>query len=144
MFDIGFSELLIVGVLGLIILGPERLPKAARTVGLLIGRVRQTMGGIQQQIEQEVRNQEIREKLEDPLRTFLSDEEVQQRQETEDSNRLANGDQGVYSVDDHQALADAHAHHEQEQEQEQEQPDASTENELSTEQAAAQPNQEPK
>jgi sec-independent protein translocase protein TatB len=140
MFDIGFSELLIVGVLGLIILGPERLPKAARTVGLLIGRVRQTMGGIQQQIEQEVRNQEIREKLEDPLRTFLSDEEVQQRQETEDSNRLANGDQGVYSVDDHQALADAHAHHEHEHEH----PDTGTENELSTEQAPAQPNQEPK
>ncbi len=75
MFDIGFSELLLVGVMGLIILGPERLPQAARTVGLLIGRVRRTMSGIQQEIEQEVRNQEIREKLKDPLRTFVNDDE---------------------------------------------------------------------
>ncbi len=74
MFDIGFSELLLVGVMGLIILGPERLPKAARTAGLLIGRVRRTMSGIQHEIEQEMRNQEIREKLKDPLRTFVDDE----------------------------------------------------------------------
>jgi hypothetical protein len=96
------------------------------------------MGGIQQQIEQEVRNQEIREKLQDPLRTFLSDDEVQQRQEAEDSNRLANGDPVVYNVDDYQALTEAHTAHEHTQ------PDASIENGLNTEQAPAQPNQEPK
>ncbi|EAT12363.1 twin-arginine translocase subunit TatB [Bermanella marisrubri] len=81
MFDIGFAELLIVGVLALIVLGPERLPKAARTVGLFIGRIRRTMSGIQQEIEQEVRNQEIREKLKDPMRTYLSEEELNRRYE---------------------------------------------------------------
>ena len=70
MFDIGFTELLLVGVMGLIILGPERLPKAARTLGLLIGRIRRTMSGIQQEIEQEIRNQELQEKLKDPMTTF--------------------------------------------------------------------------
>ncbi|OUR61278.1 twin arginine-targeting protein translocase TatB [Bermanella sp. 47_1433_sub80_T6] len=75
MFDIGFSELMLVGIMALIILGPERLPKAARTAGLLVGRIRRTMSGIQQEIEQEVRNQEIREKLKNPLSTFLNDEE---------------------------------------------------------------------
>ncbi|MFT7110552.1 MAG: sec-independent protein translocase protein TatB [Psychrobacter glaciei] len=92
MFDIGFSELLVIGVLGLIVLGPERLPKAARTVGLLIGRIRQTMSGIQQEIEQEVRNQNIRKKLEDPMHTYLSDDELQQREESEEANRMANGE----------------------------------------------------
>ncbi len=83
MFDIGFSELMLVGILGLIILGPERLPKAARTVGLLVGRVRRTMSGIQQEIEQEVRNQEIREKLKDPMSTFLNDDNTTTKDDSE-------------------------------------------------------------
>jgi len=86
MFDIGFSELLLVGVLGLIILGPERLPKAARTVGLLVGRMRRTMSGIQQEIEQEVRNQEIREKLKDPMSTFMGDDDSNKAQPTQPTN----------------------------------------------------------
>ncbi len=76
MFDIGFSELMLVAIMALIILGPERLPKAARTVGLLVGRMRRTMTGIQQEIEQEVRNQEIREKLKNPMATFLNDDDA--------------------------------------------------------------------
>ena len=88
MFDIGFSELMLVGVLGLIILGPERLPKAARTVGLLIGRMRRTMSGIQQEIEQEVRNQDIREKLKDPMTTFLGDDD-KNKQDTQKTNTPA-------------------------------------------------------
>ncbi|WP_283789076.1 Sec-independent protein translocase protein TatB [Bermanella sp. WJH001] len=94
MFDIGFAELLVVGVLGLIVLGPERLPKAARTLGLLLGRVRRTMSGIQQEIEREVRAQELQEKLKDSQHSFMSPEEqalqlakeqqAQQAQEHED------------------------------------------------------------
>jgi sec-independent protein translocase protein TatB len=86
MFDIGFSELLLVGVLGLIILGPERLPKAARTVGLMVGRMRRTMSGIQQEIEQEVRNQEIREKLKDPMSTFMGEDDSNKTQPTQPTN----------------------------------------------------------
>ncbi|MFT6153791.1 MAG: sec-independent protein translocase protein TatB [Crocinitomicaceae bacterium] len=99
MFDIGFSELLVIGVLGLIILGPERLPKAARTFGLLIGRIRQTMSGIQQEIEQEVRNQDIRKKLEDPMHTYLSDDELQQREESEEADRMAHGEHPLDQVE---------------------------------------------
>ncbi|NVK36656.1 MAG: twin-arginine translocase subunit TatB [Gammaproteobacteria bacterium] len=75
MFDIGFAELLVVGVLGLIVLGPERLPKAARTLGLLLGRIRRTMSGIQQEIEREVRQQELQEKLKDSHHSYMSPEE---------------------------------------------------------------------
>jgi len=89
MFDIGFSELLLVGIMGLIILGPERLPKAARTVGLLVGRMRRTMSGIQQEIEQEVRNQEIREKLKDPMSTFMGDTESDKKKPTQPTNTIA-------------------------------------------------------
>lgn len=70
MFDIGFTELMLVGIIGLIILGPERLPKAARTIGLVLGKMRRTMSGIQQEIEQEMRNQELHEKMKDPMATF--------------------------------------------------------------------------
>lgn len=117
MFDIGFSELLVVGVLGLIVLGPERLPKAARTIGLMVGRVRRTMSGIQREIEQEVRNQEIREKLQDPMRSYLSDDELKRRQE-EEARQLA--EEKAYEQAMHQAPEDddieakikaMHAHH---------------------------------
>jgi|TARA_R110001583_G_scaffold6482_4_gene32680 sec-independent protein translocase protein TatB len=74
MFDIGFLELVVVGVLGLLVLGPERLPKAARTVGLMIGRVRRTMNNFQDELERQVRADELREKLKDPYATFLDDD----------------------------------------------------------------------
>ena len=55
MFDIGFLELMDVGILGLLILGPERLPKAAHTVGLFLGTIRSTMSNLQDDLAREVR-----------------------------------------------------------------------------------------
>ncbi len=75
MFDIGFLELMVVGILGLLILGPERLPKAARTVGLFIGKIRRTMSNIQDDLERQVRTDELKDKLKDPYATFLDEEE---------------------------------------------------------------------
>lgn len=83
MFDIGFSELLLIGVLGLIVLGPEKLPGAARTLGLLIGRARRTINGFQDELERQVRAEELREKLKDPYATFLNPEEEAQRRQAE-------------------------------------------------------------
>lgn len=40
MFDVGFSEMLMIGIVALVVIGPERLPKVARTAGLFIGRMR--------------------------------------------------------------------------------------------------------
>lgn len=70
MFDIGFSELLLVGIIALIVLGPERLPKAARSVGMFFGKIRRMMNNVQQEMEREIRMQELHEKLKDPLATF--------------------------------------------------------------------------
>lgn len=74
MFDIGFMELLVVGVLGLLVLGPERLPKAARTLGQIVGRVRRSMANIQEDLERHARTEELKEKLRDPAATFLDED----------------------------------------------------------------------
>lgn len=76
MFDIGFFELLIIAGLGLIILGPERLPKAARTLGLYIGRIRRQMSNIQQDIERQIREEDLRDKLKDPFTRFDEGESI--------------------------------------------------------------------
>ncbi len=60
MFDIGFSELLIVAVVALIVLGPEKLPTAVRTVGLWVGKIRRSVASIQSEISEELRLDELR------------------------------------------------------------------------------------
>ncbi len=74
MFDIGFTELLVIAVLGLLILGPERMPGAIRTLGLWVGRIRRQIGGIQKEIEQELRTEELKETLKNPLARFDQDQ----------------------------------------------------------------------
>ncbi|MAX33000.1 MAG: twin-arginine translocase subunit TatB [Halomonadaceae bacterium] len=63
MFDIGFLELLIIGVVGLLVLGPERLPRAARTTGLWIGKIKRTVSGMQRDISAQLEAEELRQKL---------------------------------------------------------------------------------
>ncbi|PVZ40673.1 Sec-independent protein translocase protein TatB [Pseudomonas sp. CC120222-01a] len=54
MFEVGFSELLLVGVVALLVLGPERLPVAARTLGRGLGQARRAMNGLRAQMEREI------------------------------------------------------------------------------------------
>lgn len=63
MFDIAFSELIVIGVIALIVLGPERLPKAARTVGLWVGKAKQGFNSIKTEIDRELKIQEIQQQL---------------------------------------------------------------------------------
>ncbi|CAI8351450.1 MAG: Sec-independent protein translocase protein TatB [Porticoccaceae bacterium UBA1117] len=63
MFDIGFSELLIIAVLTLIVMGPERLPETVRTITLWFGRLRQFLSAARTEIEDEVGVDEIRRQL---------------------------------------------------------------------------------
>ncbi len=65
MFDISFFELFITGVIALIVLGPERLPKAARTVGLWVGKAKQGFNSVKQEIDRELKVQEIKQELEE-------------------------------------------------------------------------------
>jgi sec-independent protein translocase protein TatB len=63
MFDIGFQELLLIGVLSLLIMGPERLPGAIRTASLWLGRLRSSFQQIKTEIEREVGADEIKRQL---------------------------------------------------------------------------------
>lgn len=56
MFDVGFSELVLIGVLALIVAGPERLPGIMRTLGRFAGRARASVAAIRDELEREVDN----------------------------------------------------------------------------------------
>jgi sec-independent protein translocase protein TatB len=60
MFDIGFSELLVIGVVALIVIGPERLPRVARTVGHLYGRMQRYVTSVKSDISREIQLDELR------------------------------------------------------------------------------------
>ena len=60
MFDIGFSELLLIGVVALVVIGPERLPGVARTLGHLFGRMQRYVNEVKSDIQREVELDELR------------------------------------------------------------------------------------
>lgn len=63
MFDIGFFELLLIGIVGLLVLGPERLPRAARTVGLWMRRARATWYSVRNELERELAEADLKKSL---------------------------------------------------------------------------------
>lgn len=65
MFDIGFSELLIIAVVALIVLGPERLPRAARFAGLWVRRARAQWYSVKSELERELAADELKQSLRD-------------------------------------------------------------------------------
>ncbi|TVQ89133.1 MAG: twin-arginine translocase subunit TatB [Chromatiaceae bacterium] len=79
MFDIGALELLVIGLVALLVLGPERLPKVARTAGLWIGRARRSFMMVKAEIDREIKAEELREilrkqSLSNPLETIIEDD----------------------------------------------------------------------
>ena len=78
MFDVGFWELALIGMVLLLVVGPERLPKLARTAGLWIGRGRRMLSSVKVEIDREIKAQELKEILDkqarsNPLETILED-----------------------------------------------------------------------
>ncbi|MBT5577539.1 MAG: twin-arginine translocase subunit TatB [Porticoccaceae bacterium] len=63
MFDIGFSELLVIAVITLIVMGPERLPETVRTIGLWVGRLKQMLSSARNELDREVGMGEVRRQL---------------------------------------------------------------------------------
>jgi sec-independent protein translocase protein TatB len=59
-FDIGFSELMLIALVGLIVIGPERMPKVARTVGHLLGRLQRYVGDVKADINREMQLDELK------------------------------------------------------------------------------------
>ncbi|MFC7301770.1 Sec-independent protein translocase protein TatB [Cognatiluteimonas weifangensis] len=65
MFDIGFSELLVIAVVALLVLGPERLPKAARLTGLWVRRARAQWHAVRAELERDLAAEDLRRSLHD-------------------------------------------------------------------------------
>ncbi len=60
MFDIGFSEMMLIAVVALVVIGPERLPKVARTAGHLLGRLQRYVSDVKSDINREMQLEELR------------------------------------------------------------------------------------
>lgn len=60
MFDIGFSELMVIGIVALVVIGPERLPKVARTLGHLLGRAQRYVSDVKSDINREIQLDELK------------------------------------------------------------------------------------
>ncbi len=71
MFDLGFSELMVIGVVALIVIGPERLPRMARTVGHLAGRLQRYVSDVKADINREIELDELR-KMRDSMQQAAS------------------------------------------------------------------------
>ena len=63
MFDIGGIELMVIAVVALLVIGPERLPEALRTLGLWFGRLRRTVTNLTSEIEKEIGMDDVRRQL---------------------------------------------------------------------------------
>lgn len=61
MFDVSFSELIVIAVVALIVIGPEKLPKVARTLGALTGRMQRYVAEVKEEVNREVRFQELQQ-----------------------------------------------------------------------------------
>lgn len=93
MFDIGFLELILVSIVGLLVLGPERLPGAIRTVSLYVGKLRRSFSGLRAEIERELKADEIRQELHNQsILQDLRQTEQELRKGLGVDNPLADGD----------------------------------------------------
>ncbi len=82
MFDIGFLELVIVAVIGLLVLGPERLPHAARAAGKWVGKARRMVNQFSREIDRQIEADEIREELRKSGQSLNIEEDVRNIQST--------------------------------------------------------------
>ena len=92
MFDIGFSELLLIAVVALIVIGPERLPKVARTLGHLFGRMQRYVNDVKADITREMELDELKKmqsSMEDAARSFQSSVSKEVSETESEFNRLA-------------------------------------------------------
>lgn len=103
MFDFGFGELMLVALVALIVIGPERLPKVARTVGHLLGRVQRYVSDVKSDISREMQLEDLK-KLQQQVEQQARDLEGSFRGQVQsfesDMNKTAAGIKNDLSLDD--------------------------------------------
>ena len=78
MFDVGFSEMVVIGLVALVVIGPERLPRVARTLGVLFGRMQRYVTQVKADINREIEASDlskVKTDLESAARSFKSEVE---------------------------------------------------------------------
>ncbi len=104
MFDIGFSELIVIAVVALVVVGPERLPRVARMAGHLLGRLQRYVGDVKADINREIQLEELR-KLQAELQASAQQVEAQVQQVGHDLHSLGQDTQQQLSAIEPPALA---------------------------------------
>lgn len=99
MFDVGFWELLVIGVLALLILGPERLPGAMRSTIKTIRSVRNTASGFKQEMEHQLRVHELHENLKKAEQQGLKDLSPELKESVDELKDAAKSVQQPYKKD---------------------------------------------
>ncbi|MGA0023565.1 MAG: Sec-independent protein translocase protein TatB [Burkholderiales bacterium] len=92
MFDIGFSELMVIAVVALIVIGPERLPKVARTVGHLFGRMQRYVNDVKSDISREMALDDLRKlqaSMQDTARSIEESVNQEVRSAEDEMNRIS-------------------------------------------------------
>ncbi|WP_308563987.1 Sec-independent protein translocase protein TatB [uncultured Klebsiella sp.] len=106
MFDIGFSELLLVFVIGLIVLGPQRLPVAVKTVASWIRTLRSLAATVQNEITQELKLQEFQESLKKVEKASLDNLTPELKASMDELREAAESMKRSYSVHDPEKASD--------------------------------------
>lgn len=91
MFDIGFSELMVIAVVALIVIGPERLPKVARTVGHLFGRMQRYVNDVKSDISREMALDDLR-KLQSSMQDTMRSVEQSVTEEVRSAEQSVTGE----------------------------------------------------
>jgi sec-independent protein translocase protein TatB len=113
MFGIGFTELMLIGVVALVVIGPERLPKVARTAGAWLGRLNRYASQVKADIDREMRLDELREvqkSMKDSVQKYeiMADDAVQQvKQEAGEAQKVVREVADEIAADPNAKAADA-------------------------------------
>jgi sec-independent protein translocase protein TatB len=93
MFDIGFSEMMVIAIIALVVIGPEKLPKMARTIGILAGRLQRYVSDVKADINREIELDELR-KMRDSMQQAASSFESSVQSEINKANAEASKVEG--------------------------------------------------
>lgn len=105
MFDIGFWELILISVVGLVVLGPERLPVAIRSVSRWVGAARNMANSVKDEISQELKIQELQENLKKAEQMGMQDLSPDLRNSVDELKKAAAEVQRPYAEKDEQTSA---------------------------------------
>src|SRR5262249_12561079 len=93
MFDIGFSEMMVIAIIALVVIGPEKLPRMARTIGILAGRLQRYVSDVKADINREIELDELR-KMRDSMQQAASNFESSVQSEINKANAEASKVEG--------------------------------------------------